>query len=160
MKLCLKNLCVIVVVAYFMCDSTVLLTGCISDSTTDRMHKWLYYWPTLCCGSSTDLLFVWYCSTDLHFVWYCSTDLLSVWYCSTGHGGSRGVQRNEGAVHEEGGRVPTRVLRHWPPQLSEHTELPHTDPEGQGQVRGQSSVRKKIVHNTIFFMQILKVKDR
>lgn len=51
----------------------------------------------------------------------------------TGHSGSRGVQRNEGAVHEEGGRVSTRFLRHRPPQLPEHTELPHTDPEGQGQ---------------------------
>lgn len=60
--------------------------------------------------------------------------------CSTGHGGSGGVQRDEGAVYEEGGWVPACVLRHWPPQLPEHTELPHTDPKGQGQVRGQSSV--------------------
>ena len=47
---------------------------------------------------------------------------------SAGHGGSGGVQCYAGAIHEEGGWVPAGLLRHWPPQLPEHTEFPHSDP--------------------------------
>lgn len=50
------------------------------------------------------------CSTD--HLCDCNCDLLFRPVCSTGHGGSGGVQRDEGAVYEEGGRVPARVLRH------------------------------------------------
>lgn len=67
------------------------------------------------------------------------SDIINYMLCgnvpfSAGHGRSGGVQRDAGAVHAQGRRLPPGLLGHRYAELREHTPLPHSDPARQGPV--------------------------